>query len=158
VWRESLFLSCSNWWRDPVKHGHFLWLVWVRPGQKKAPCKKWWPKPILAQLSGQNSQPRPCRGGYFLLGSRAIGPSLPKILSFPCPDPAQLGYRAKICSLGLARLHVLARRVGPISGRVGQAGLPMLRLGPSIQLFGYGNIVEWLPNFTLIPNHAMCQI
>jgi hypothetical protein len=33
-----------------------------------------------------------------------------------------------------------------------------LMVRPNIQLFGYSNIVEWLPNFTLMPNYAICQI
>jgi hypothetical protein len=52
---------------------------------------------------------------------QAIGPGLPKITKFLSPSLVQLDYRAKISSLGPARLHVLARWAGPLSGRAAHA-------------------------------------
>jgi hypothetical protein len=99
----------------------------VGPGQKKARRKNADTGPAWPDCRAENLSPGLARGGYFLLGRRAVGPDLPKIFHFSCPGPAQLDYRTDICCLGPARLHVLARRAGPFFGPSRRAGLPMPR-------------------------------
>jgi hypothetical protein len=107
----------------------YLGIFSGRARPEKSPTQKCRhrPGPARPDCRAKNLSPGPARGGYFLLGRRAVGPDLPKIFHFSCPGPAQLDYRTDICCLGPARLHVLARRAGPFFGPSRRAGLPMPR-------------------------------
>jgi hypothetical protein len=146
-------------------HGYNWTFSRIGPGQKKARRKKYRPSPTVGPKFSAQAQP------VEAVFCRAVGPGLPKILSL---GPAHGGYQANISCPGLARLHVLARWVGPFLARVGPSwsgraaytqawsraknGRQILLKRPALFGFDLKISVTWLYLLVVVAYKAFCSI
>jgi hypothetical protein len=130
---QGLYLGIISGWAGPVKSPTQKLAAQARPGLTVGPHF-----PVQTRSVGPKN-------------GRAVGPSLQKNTQTFILGPAQVSCRCKICSLGPARLHVLARRVGPFLGRAGRAGLPMPRLARgTLCRVGHARSI-WRPFSSFLP-------